>query len=804
MPDIFSLKTAEWTLNVWSKDITSAQNVLAETRKARGLSESPVTTMIKLMPPLAVVDVDSEFESTLGSLKNDKTGLLVFSEPVFFENKIYEFDFQFVSGLGISAPYVMHRNRSAEDAFHTTRDGMAIRGQINFGNDVGWFKLTLGYSINNKEKKQTISFEVLPLKMDLHTDLDAIQKSIDSTFPLWRFSLASKTEHEFSARRNSHEFFPLLWLAHFEKLREKLLKDVNVILNSPHNKLLSHTRILPADKLKNKLPNRLEEKVKDCVDKGELHKRFSITTKKLNIDTMENRFIKMVLTECSRILARFIRSARLGNEQPEKQILSERFFETLESWQHSVNVLLYRPLFKEIGEFTHFNKESLVLQQKTGYAGVYKTWQQLKLYLDVFGDNASLSLKSVAELYEVWCFLEVRNILIDIGFEELNSIDTRYKKSGLEVRLVDGKFGAFEFFRKDKIRIRLAHEPLFSRFKEPITNQIFSWTVNQKPDIFLEATFANGERIHWIFDAKYQIEKNPYMAFKEEHGTKDLVPMDAINQMHRYRDALIHVDGLYGNEVIKSRPVFGAFALYPGFVDADKDNPYQMSIDSIAIGAFALLPNRPNIWIKQFFEKTFGVINKNVAYPISPANADIHYIQEAARIPYSGMRTQRYNDLTLVASIENTAGRDPEYLQRFLSGSATAYHTQLLATNRQGIHKNIVREIRYCALAVPVNEGQPKIIQYIYPVLNVQETPRADIDENITGKADPSNKNIYWVLILGKARLLNSPVLKPDSEHFELKLTHLDLVEQGIEWNALPSLYEFNSDVYSALSESPS
>lgn len=796
MPDIFSLKTPEWILTVWSKDIASAQAILAKTLSTRAPHNSVTSSTIKFKPSLNTVEIDTGIQANFVLAKDDKVSSIVLSEPVFFENKTYEFDFQFNDGLSIHSPYVMHRNKRSEDAFHVTKNGKSIRGQINFGNDVGWFKLTLGYVVNYKNVTHSISFEVLPTKMDLHSDIEEIQHSIDSTFPLWRFSLASKTEHEFSTAKNSYEFFPLLWLAHFEKLRENLLKDVNIILNAPHNRLLSFIKELPADKLKGRLGSKLEEHVTESIQIGNLHKRFIVTTKKLNVDTMENRFIKMVLTECSRTLGKFIRSAKLKNEEPDKQILSDRFFVTLDSWQHSMSSLLQRPLFKEIGEFTQFNKESLVLQQKTGYVGVYKTWQQLKLYLDVFGDNASLSLKSVAELYEVWCFLEIRKILKEIGFEELNNVKPKRKKSDLEVQLIDGKFGAFEFSREDKIRIRLAHEPIFSRFKEPVIHEIFSWTIKQKPDILLEATFANGNRIHWIFDAKYQIEKKPYIQLTEKHGTEDLVPADAINQMHRYRDALIHIDHVDDKHVSKSRPIFGAFALYPGFVDPKKENPYQSSIDAVAIGAFTLLPNMPNTWLKKFFAKTFGVIKQDSNYPIKPANPDVHYVHEAARIPYSGMYTGRYDDLTLIASIEKENERTPEYLQRFITGDAMYYHTQLIATNRKGILKSIVREIKYCAVAVPVYEGQEKIIQFVYPVHKVEEMQRMYIGTDISGKEDPTNENVYWVLTLGKAQKLDIPIAKPLNEPFSIKLTHLSEVRAGSKWNSLTGLYEFDSNNY--------
>ncbi|MFP3449162.1 nuclease domain-containing protein, partial [Pseudomonas sp. SIMBA_067] len=82
-----------------------------------------------------------------------------------------------------------------------------------------------------------------------------------------------------------------------------------------------------------------------------------------------------------------------------------------------------------VSTYTGLNSESLVLQQKTGYSAVYRVWQELKYYLDVFEEQSSVSMKSVAEIYEVWCFLEIRNILIN----ELRFKDKTKKLNNLQL-----------------------------------------------------------------------------------------------------------------------------------------------------------------------------------------------------------------------------------------------------------------------------------------------------------------------------------------------------------------------------------
>ena len=99
-------------------------------------------------------------------------------------------------------------------------------------------------------------------------------------------------------------------------------------------------------------------------------------------------------------------------------------------------------------------------------------------------------------------------------------------------------------------------------------------------------------------------DKNRFDDSSEDIESTDYVPDDAINQMHRYRDAIIYAhrkDELH-------RPVIGAYCLYPGFFDQSKDkNPHEDEIKNIGIGAFAHLPgDNGSLWLKEFFQDKLG------------------------------------------------------------------------------------------------------------------------------------------------------------------------------------------------------
>lgn len=125
-------------------------------------------------------------------------------------------------------------------------------------------------------------------------------------------------------------------------------------------------------------------------------------------------------------------------------------------------------------------------------------------------------------------------------------------------------------------------------------------TTEQRPDIVLNIKKASGDiLLTYLYDVKYRVvddkklDKDFEIADQDEsekNNGGDYPPSDAINQMHRYRDAIY-----YGaNEgVYESKEVIGGYILFPGRGDDNiiSQRYYSKSIKSVNIGAFPLLPN---------------------------------------------------------------------------------------------------------------------------------------------------------------------------------------------------------------------
>jgi hypothetical protein len=833
VPDLLHLKTPDFELSIWCNDISKRLETYQSTlEKRKALLNSQQETQHHIMrfsPPLVIEDVVEIGPPNLERTQANAVTQAALAWPVFFENLQYQFEWTFTTPKDgvVNNAQLTHRSHLLNENFRfvpaSTSTPARLTGTINTANHVGWMRLPLEYVKFGQTYRSSIAFEVLPTKMSLHDDLPAMYHAIDAVYPLWRFSLVEFTEQDAGHNRRT-QHFPLLWLANFNHLRSQLELGLKVINQAPHSRLQSQTSYNKASRLKGKLSHRIGAKIKEDFANGIHDKRYQITKKQLSVDTPENRFIKMVLTTCVKRLANFEYKLRHSNDLRGNQRVSNAFLDELRAWQNPLQKTLKQSFMQDVGPYQGRHHESLVLQQKAGYSAVYRIWQELKFYLDVFNSQASVSMKSVADIYEIWCFLTLRNILIDdLGFKEVNA-----QKSSLifndfyEYRLEDGFIGAFKFKREDGVTARLAHEPIFRKNGD----EIRSYLVTQKPDILLEITLPkpSNKRFILLFDAKYRIKTRKTDDDDTDIETTDWVPDDAINQMHRYRDALIRLGKTKDQKsstAHKSRPIFGAFALYPGYFNQlNGDNPYQHAISEVGIGAFALLPSAIDSeqkstsghhWLLGFLKAQIGSKQSTNYRNSSPAvgnqvnspaatyqtgkqtytSDEQLYLQDAARIPFAGMSQVLYPDLTMTISLGDKDERDSQYFDMFKKGLSQWYHLPVKTFNDK-YKQHIASELRYLALAMSF-EDQPdcKQISMVWPIKEVLVKKRFDINFEQTGKSSDSEDD-YYLFELGKPLTLLDPItgISHDSFTATIKLTTLSLLQETSSFNDLQQVYQ--------------
>ncbi|WP_434666961.1 DUF2357 domain-containing protein [Aeromonas sp. NJAU223] len=799
MECLFTLQSSDWILRIYANEKTvrdryrQLQATRAHHQQESNKSDLPASAgkyeppVVRFSQPLSIIRANAD-GCTLELPDGRALSSLVLPTPLLYENCFYEFEWEFLHKVseGNDAPRLEHHLQRICESFRfkSRHSSQELLGGFNTGNNVGTLALPFSYqpkpTVRNAVRIQlTLWFEVYPVKLDIRRDVPLIHQVLDEQYPYWRFTLNSTTSQQGGRSQRKAEPFPLLWLAHFEALHKELERGIRQIINAPHSRLQSKTEHLLAARMKRPPRPKQAEQIRQDLDNG-IERRYRVERKQLTTDTPENRFIKFVLERTGRMLQQL-------TQQGDRTLLSRAFFDRLKAWSKPLDLALAHPLMREVGPAAVLYRESLVLQQKSGYSAVYRVWQQLRLYLDSLGNDAVAGVRSMDQLYELWCVIEVRRIILTLGFTEVKTPAFNFTRDGWDTRLAEGIKYCWEYHRaEDGVRLKLAHEPRFHKSSLPV----HSLLVPQKPDILIEATTGKGDTFIWLFDAKYRVEKGPL------EDSRDRVPEDAINQMHRYRDALLYRQQ---GDTIPSRPTFGAFALYPGFMSQQlgKTNPYKEEINRIGIGAFALLPaedHRGSCWLQAFLEQKLGKSGEEFRYPA--IHSGHFYLEEPSRIATLGMQQVRHHDLTLIIPTAPENSRPANYFDAFRDGSARWYHTpaKTIATRYDD---QLMNEISYLAVATLSANGLTREVTRVWPVLTCRKLRREQLTEEQTGtpKAE-GNVDPYWLLELGPSFELANSLTELDANSFRAamrltKLTELELQLQSemTDFASLPDCY---------------
>ena len=554
--------------------------------------------------------------------------------PVWVDFKDYVKDAQFGSILqSDNERFTFHRH--------------ILAGYLNYGNEIGRSEIWLIYKVGNEIRRFCFSFEVLSSKLDYHKHWKAIIEDIEREYRMLSLDYMRRTFHGFAPDKNG-ETPEIVWWSIFAGEQQKFIKACKNIIERPRHRLHGRQTYLKADKLKH-IPVSIENELAE--HRLEPAHLYRVEEQVQTNDTSENRFLKFALAQ---ITDKY--------EALRKQIESVRgVSDAMKSEMQAVSITLKRlqsnPFFRTIGRFKGLNQESLVLQKASGYSQVYRTWNLLRRAYSLNDGIYRLQTKDIATLYEIWCFIEVSHIVkeqLHLNDEDVDHRN-RMEMNGLFTwELGKGEHSRI-LFKKDNVELaELVYNPKSTENDNDSTGikELVTKTVPQKPDIVLRLTkndLQEGMKLTYLFDAKYRI------------GGKvkgvDVPPDDAINQMHRYRDAIYYKD--YSSDVLK-KEVIGGYILFPGDgepTEVEVSNFYK-SISEVNIGAFPLRPKdeRNRKLLEHFIE---GLINTKSQETISRV------------IPQKGTFVDVGNRV-LIGLVKPTKS---DYYQDFLNGEAKLYYT---------------------------------------------------------------------------------------------------------------------------------
>ena len=305
-----------------------------------------------------------------------------------------------------------------------------------------------------------------------------------------------------------------------------------------------------------------------------------------DFDSIANRFIKHILLTWQLFAIEKIRE--LQAEVRNDGSLSPRIGRAIEKLNVIDKVcstaLRDEPL-RSAGRLTSFPQANTVLTSRPGYRDIFRMFLRYRLEAKLATpdnvDPFSISKKNVAELYEMWCYLEVLKCLEQIVGRGDYSKLFKVNNSKFALNLIEGEESRVDWLHTlhgRKVQISLWYNRTFSPI---LRDGAQSWSKDYKPDISMHVRPV-GEVINdedrasldvWVhFDAKYKLE------VVEENIDKNMeagarVTKDDVSKMHAYRDAI--------------RNSAGAYVLFPGTYQ-DKFEEFDEILPGV--GAFPLRP----------------------------------------------------------------------------------------------------------------------------------------------------------------------------------------------------------------------
>lgn len=497
-------------------------------------------------------------------------------EAVFFDNADYPVWVDF--GSQVATAQWGSALQSENDRF-VFRKGV-LAGYLNYGNEIGKSEISIVYRLKNGEQRTfTFSFEVLSTKLDYHEHWRTILEDIEKEYRMLSLDYLKRTFHGFNPDAEG-EHPEIVWWSVFRQEQERFTKACKNIIDRPQRRFQTRTTYERADRLK-RLTLLQENELAE--HRKEVNHLYRVEERTPSHDTQENRFLKFALHHIAKKYeSLYSRILKLGDQSDDRK-------KEMEGTLNSLKRLERHPFFRTVGHFKGLTQESLVLQKATGYSQVYRTWSLLRRGYSLQDGLYRLQTKDIATLYEIWCFIEVSHIVKEQLKLDDEHIDhrNRMEMNGLFTwGLGQGEHSRI-LFQKDGVELaELMYNPKTKQKENRETgiDKLVVRTVPQKPDIVLQLAkndMEAGMKMTYLFDAKYRLGER-------EKGV-DAPPDDAINQMHRYRDAIYYRD--YSSNTLK-KEVIGGYILFPG--DGTRTEiemaRFHQSIEEVNIGAFPLRP----------------------------------------------------------------------------------------------------------------------------------------------------------------------------------------------------------------------
>lgn len=376
--------------------------------------------------------------------------------------------------------------------------------------------------------------------------------------------------------------------------------------------------------------------------RGYTPRQMPVTEVRETSDTPENRYVKYFLEECA-LLAQWLTTHL--SDQGKRAAAREA-----ESWLLQLQELLAHDIWRGVGMMRRFPSNSQVLLKRRGYRDVLRFDLALRLSLSLpwnqaekMAEGLTGDIRPVSELYEYWCFFQLRALLAELCQTELpdSSSFLSFTPDGLQIHLAKGKRSRVTFVYRQEpglsVQVALYYNRRFPRPSDNRSSWEGSYTATFDPDYSLAIAVVKAAIVqkHWLhFDAKYRLEANELtQAFHDsaaammvdagddeagyEQEIARLHRREDLFKMHTYRDGILGSRGAYilfpgdGVGMRRDGKTQNFFVRHPSAFHATDGHTFP------SVGAFDLCPGRDAAQLavlREFLQGVFEAVSDGEPY----------------------------------------------------------------------------------------------------------------------------------------------------------------------------------------------
>ncbi|GAS83749.1 DUF2357 domain-containing protein [Paenibacillus amylolyticus] len=508
------------------------------------------------------------------------------------------------TNLRLSSNFKVSPIKTWKEDIRDNQKFIIITGSLQTKNQVGILDLSLG-------ERENLFCEVASSKINYQEDFQLLLTDIAKESTEILLQMGNLTGLNLDVQ-NEREADYLIMMFHLRSLfnADELPLALSTVLNNMHSKIVNENEIVDISLVKQPNIHKMASQgttlpfnkggVLASLFNGYTPIKMFETNKYETVDTPENRYIKHFLTEVESLCKKlFIQLQGKASKEKTNEIVFNSNLKELDGWLNIIHQYLSEPIWNQIQQLNHIPSNSQVLQKRKGYRQILQYDLRLQLGLKLAWhpsmvlEQTLADVRPIYELYEIWCFIKLRKICIDIfGAEKENTI-IKVEKDLFSINLKKGRESKVVFKKNYEDKVVTATLFYNKEFQKHSYKSEMSYSLALKPDCSIKLVLDNKEGsvetfIH--FDAKYRID------FFESNN-KLISKNEDIIKMHAYKDAI--------------RGSSGAYVLYPGTEESLYFQFHNRAIPSV--GAFPLRTDNDIDLerIKCFIEKIIDEIETN-------------------------------------------------------------------------------------------------------------------------------------------------------------------------------------------------